>query len=56
VCKDEPPPTGTRSGGKRVCKTNREWAQDQDAMNRQRELNGNTDFSHGQGAMGAGGH
>lgn len=50
TCKNEPPPTGTRTGGKRVCKTNREWAQDQDAMNRQRELNGNTDFSHGGGS------
>ncbi|MGA9796371.1 MAG: hypothetical protein WBQ17_12655 [Rhizomicrobium sp.] len=50
VCKNEPPPTGTRIGGERVCKTNREWLADEDARNRQRGINGNTDFSHGGGS------
>jgi hypothetical protein len=36
VCKTQPPPTGTRVGGTRVCKTNREWLQDEDALNRAR--------------------
>jgi hypothetical protein len=50
VCKTQPPPTGTRIGSQRVCKTNREWLQDEDAMNRQRNMNSNTDFSHGAGS------
>lgn len=36
VCKAQPAPTGSRIGGSRVCKTNREWIQDEDAMNRAR--------------------
>jgi hypothetical protein len=52
MCKNEPPPTGTRTGGMRVCKTNREWLQDEDAMNRQRGINANTDFAHGAGVGG----
>jgi hypothetical protein len=38
VCKDQPAPTGSRIGGARVCKTNREWVQDEDAMNRERMI------------------
>lgn len=38
TCKEQPPPTGTRVGGLRVCKTQREWIQDEDAMNRNRNL------------------
>lgn len=56
VCRNEPPPTGTRTGGKRICKTNREWRDDEDAMNRERVLKGNTDFSSGGGSgLGGGG-
>lgn len=29
VCKSLPPPTGTRLGGRRVCKTERQWEQEQ---------------------------
>jgi hypothetical protein len=36
VCKNEPAPTGSRIGGAHVCKTNREWLQDEDALNRAR--------------------
>ena len=59
ICKTQPPPTGTRLGSQRVCKTQREWVADEDAMNRQRELEQNTqnNMSSGGGlSMGAGGH
>lgn len=52
MCKNEPPPSGTRIGGARVCKTNREWRDQEDAMNRQRVLRNNTDFAAGSGIGG----
>lgn len=52
LCRNEPPPTGTRTGGKRVCKTNRQWLRYQDALNRQRGMNANTDFTAGPGPGG----
>jgi hypothetical protein len=36
VCKTQAAPTGSRIGGSHVCKTKREWLQDEDAMNRAR--------------------
>jgi hypothetical protein len=36
ICKNEPPPTGSRVGGRRICATQREW--DQMAANAQKLL------------------
>ncbi len=35
-----------RIGSARICKTNREWMQDEDAMNRKRGTATNTDFAN----------
>jgi hypothetical protein len=58
VCKTQPPPTGTRIGSTRICKTNREWIQDEDAMNRKRGTAANTDFANpsASGHSASGGH
>jgi hypothetical protein len=58
VCKQNPPPTGSRIGTSRTCKTQREWLADEDAMNRARGLEQNTqnNMSSGSGmSIGVGG-
>jgi hypothetical protein len=59
VCKNEPAPTGSRIGGSRTCKTNREWLADEDALNRARTSEGQTQIAppgafpaHGPSGMG----
>ncbi|UYH55719.1 hypothetical protein N6L26_03945 [Qipengyuania sp. SS22] len=48
VCKRQPPPVGSRLGGKRVCKTNAAWKIERDAAtaaareNQDRSGTGNT--------------
>ena len=42
ICKEGPPITGSRIGGTRVCKTRREWLQDQQSANMQRGIRDQT--------------
>jgi hypothetical protein len=51
VCKNFPPPTGTRIGIRRVCKTQRQWLAYEDALNRARILQ--IDTQNNMGTTGA---
>jgi hypothetical protein len=50
ICKNMPPPTGTRIGNQRVCKTQRQWQAYQDALNRARILQLDSQNDMGGGA------
>jgi hypothetical protein len=45
ACRDEPPPTGSRIGGSHVCKTQREWLAQDDALNRARGVQDQATFN-----------